>query len=525
MIDQFIRQGIDRFCIAPGSRNTPLVIAAAEHPQAKTIVHYDERGLGFYALGYAKGAKKPAAIITTSGTAAGNLLPSVMEAHHSSIPMLLLTTDRPAELRDCGANQTTDQAKMFSHFVRWQADLPPTLTETYFRSIAAQALFHATQNPPGPVQINCQYREPLYVPRPAWEPSSPLSLSLPKLVAPPVRTNASRGVFLIGDLDGQSPEPILSLAKKLQWPIFADLLSNARLHPTFEQIRHFDWILKTDCPLKPDCIVHFGKRLASKKILDWTPTIHVSPLPFLQDPTRGLSARVQSDFDSFCERFEAGSDPEWLPAWKEEEAKIEAAFGEMFEQPSPFTEAHAMRRLGKILPEAFALFLANGMPIRDADHFLFPEKCLGFYGNRGLSGIDGNIATAAGLSDGLNAPVAAFLGDQTCLHDLNSLPLLKKTAHPVLLIASNNFGSGIFSHLPIASWPHFETFMAATHSWRFEDAAKMFGLPYLPFDQISFEKSALVELVTNRQENYRFQKKFLKHCTRRGIARNALSTD
>ena len=123
MIDQFIRQGIDRFCIAPGSRNTPLVIAAAEHPQAKTIVHYDERGLGFYALGYAKGAKKPAAIITTSGTAAGNLLPSVMEAHHSSIPMLLLTTDRPAELRDCGANQTTDQAKMFSHFVRWQADL------------------------------------------------------------------------------------------------------------------------------------------------------------------------------------------------------------------------------------------------------------------------------------------------------------------------------------------------------------------------------------------------------------------
>lgn len=173
-----------------------------------------------------------------------------------------------------------------------------------------------------------------------------------------------------------------------------------------------------------------------------------------------------------------------------------------------------MRSLTEILPERSALFLANGMPIRDADHFLFPKQCLGFFGNRGLSGIDGNIATAAGLSDGLGAPVIAFLGDQTCLHDLNSLPILKKTKHPVVLIASNNFGSGIFSHLPISEWPQFETYMAASHSWRFEDAARMFDLPYLPFDQLSFERSALVELFTNREENYRFQKEFLSACLR-----------
>ena len=185
MIDQLIQQGIDRFCIAPGSRNTPLVIAAAEHPNAKTIVHYDERGLGFYALGYGKGAKKPAAVITTSGTAAGNLLPSVMEAYHSSIPMLLLTTDRPAELRDCGANQTTDQIKIFSHFVRWQADLPPVLTENYFRSTTAQAVFYSMQNPSGPVQLNCQFREPLYAPSP------PIPSGTPVRFAPPPPHTAS----------------------------------------------------------------------------------------------------------------------------------------------------------------------------------------------------------------------------------------------------------------------------------------------------------------------------------------------
>ena len=511
IIDQLIQQGIDKFCIAPGSRNTPLVIAAAEHPKAKTIVHYDERGIGFYALGYGKGAKRPAAVITTSGTAVGNLLPSVMEAHHSRVPMLLLTTDRPAELRECGANQTTDQIKIFSHFVRWQADLPPVLNEHYFRSIAAQGVFHALQNPPGPVQLNCQFRDPLYVPTPQLHSGSPMHFSAAQLVPQPTRTLAKQGVLLIGDI-GSDPRPILDLAERLKWPVFADILSNARLQPSYEQIRNFDWILKTNPNLKPDYIIHFGSRFASKKILDLPPTLHVSPLPFLQDPNRRLTGRLQCDIAPFCESFTAETDPSWLSEWKLLDAAIDSIADAQFQTAIPFTEAHAMRQLSKILPENSALYLANGMPIRDADHFLFPKKCLAFFGNRGLSGIDGNIATSAGLSDGLGAPVIAFLGDQTCLHDLNSLPLLKKTSHPVIVIASNNFGSGIFSHLPIAEWPRFETFMAASHSWRFEDAARMFDLPYLPFEKISFERSAVVELFTNREENYQFQKQFLEAC-------------
>jgi 2-succinyl-5-enolpyruvyl-6-hydroxy-3-cyclohexene-1-carboxylate synthase len=161
IIDQLVAQGIDQFCIAPGSRSSPLVLAAAEHSQTKTMVHFDERGLGFYALGYGKGIKKPAAVIVTSGTAVGNLLPSIMEAHHSSTPLLLLTADRPIELRFCGSNQTCDQVKIFSSFLRWEIDLPVEQEESSLRSFIAQGVFHTLANPPGPVQINCQFRESL----------------------------------------------------------------------------------------------------------------------------------------------------------------------------------------------------------------------------------------------------------------------------------------------------------------------------------------------------------------------------
>jgi 2-succinyl-5-enolpyruvyl-6-hydroxy-3-cyclohexene-1-carboxylate synthase len=437
-----------------------------------------------------------------------------MEAHHSLTPMILLTTDRPAELRDCGANQTTDQIKIFSHFVRWQTDLPPHLTENYFRSMAAQGVFHAMQNPSGPVQLNCQFREPLFTRDELPQESGfPIRFAPARLVPLPTQTEAKRGVILLGET-GSDPRPVLSLAARLEWPLFADILSNARLTPSYEQIRHFDWIIKTNPHLQPDYILHFGNRFASKKILGLTPTLHVSPSPFLQDPSRKIHGRLQCDIEPFCETFAAGSDPSWLGSWKKLDEEIDAVSVTHFEADFPFTEAHAMRHLAEMLPESSAVFLANGMPIRDADHFLFPKKCLGFFGNRGLSGIDGNIATAAGLSEGLQAPVLAFLGDQTCLHDLNSLPLLKKTAHPVVILASNNFGSGIFSHLPIAEWPQFETYMAASHSYRFEEAARMFDIPYLPFEQISFAQSAIVELFTKRDENYRFQKEFLSACLR-----------
>jgi 2-succinyl-5-enolpyruvyl-6-hydroxy-3-cyclohexene-1-carboxylate synthase len=502
IIDQLVQQGVEHFCIAPGSRSTPLVSAAAAHKKAKIHVHYDERGLGFYALGLAKAFAKPAAVIVTSGTSLGNLLPSVMEAHHSATPLILLTADRPAELRDCGANQATDQVKIFQSFVRRQIDLPVELNEPYFRSVLAESYFYACQNPPGPVHINCPFRDPLYQPNVKIEEGKKIQLQFPKHKVEPVRSPHSKGLILIGKLPNPNDiHPILKLGATLQWPICADILSNARSFPTKEQVRYFDWIEKPT----PELVLHFGERMTSKRILDFLKTIqteilHISPYPFLQDPARILTGRIQADIAEFCNVFEAKKDPNWLGLWKSVEPT--------FEEEGVFTEAHAMRQLSQILPEKFGVFLGNGMPIRDGDHFLFPKKCAGFFANRGLSGIDGNIATIAALAEAM--PILGVIGDQTALYDLNSIPLLKKTKHPVILLISNNFGGGIFHHLPVAESPHFETLWAAAHNTRFDAAAKMFNIPYFSFDAIESvfqqEQSAIVELITDRVANHKYQK-------------------
>jgi 2-succinyl-5-enolpyruvyl-6-hydroxy-3-cyclohexene-1-carboxylate synthase len=455
IIDQLIAQGVDHFAISPGSRSTPLALAVATHPKATSRVHFDERGLGFYGLGYAKGRKKPAALIVTSGTAVANLLPSILEAHLSFTPMIVLTADRPHELRACGANQTIDQVKLFGDAVRFQLDLAPDAAESYIRSSVAQAVFSSLQNPPGPVQLNCSLREPFYPPPP---PSfgKPISHYIPRLTPPQeaLHSSASRGFILLGKIPCD-PKCVLDLAARLKWPVFADLLSGARLLPTSEQIRQFD------SPLQPDLILHFGDRLTSKSMLTWKNTVpytHISPYPALQDPERRITTRIQSDIELFCENFTANTDPNWLASWQ----KIQT--------PLP---SHPL-----CVPPDHAVFLGNSMPIRDAENYLFPKECAGFYCNRGVSGIDGNIATAAGLAEGLQKPVIALIGDQACLHDLNSLALLKESRFPVHVIVENNFGGQIFTRHGVAASPHFKKFWVAEHTWNFEGAARMFDLDY-----------------------------------------------
>ncbi len=493
LIDQLIQQGVDTFCIAPGSRSTPLALAVANHPKAKAHVHYDERGLGFFALGIAKAQESPVAVIVTSGTAVGNLLPSAMESYHSEIPLLFLTADRPHELRKCGANQTCDQTHIFSSFVHLQMELPLDAEENAIRSIAAQAVFtHQT------VHINCPFREPFSDGHPTFR-GRKIEMSRGKKVAPPYATKKAKGVILVGSLSKRSEiEPILHLAKRLKWPLLADILSNARCTPIEEEIRYFDWLEKPAA----EFVLHFGARMSSKKILAWLKTtapeyVHVSSSSELQDPERILTGRVESDISSFCETFFAPFDPDWPCQWKSEEP--------FFEEKETFTEVHAMRQMSAILPPDFGVFFGNGMPIRDADHFFFPKKALGFFANRGLSGIDGNIATIAGLAQKM--PMVGFIGDQAALYDLNSLPLVKNAPHPITLIISNNFGGGIFHHLPVATSPHFERFWGAPHAYRFEAAAQMFDLPFVSFKEIEkgFHQTRVVELITNRKENYLYQ--------------------
>ena len=363
--------------------------------------------------------------------------------------------------------------------------------------------------PQGPIQINCQLREPFISRDPSFREGKPILFSFPHLVAEPTKVEASRGIILLGETKSDIT-PVLKLAKRIQWPIFADILSNARAQPTEEQILHFDPILKQE-KIDPEFILHFGSRLTSKKALEFPVDLHIGPSPHLQDPNRKVAQRVQSDIDSFCKTFEANSDPKWLKTWQNKDSQMQESLSQKFKTFPSFTESLLMKQLSRLIPPDFAIFLGNGMPIREADLFLFPHKVKAFFANRGLSGIDGNIATAAGLIEAIDSPLLAILGDQTCLHDLNSLPLLKKTSRPLILILSNNFGGGIFSHLPVSRSPHFEIHIAAHHTWNFKKAAEMFELPYQDtLEGLSFDRSMIIELTSSRSENHKFHHWFIQ---------------
>jgi 2-succinyl-5-enolpyruvyl-6-hydroxy-3-cyclohexene-1-carboxylate synthase len=529
LIDQLLLQGVTDFFIAPGSRSTPLTLAAARHPNVKIHKHFDERALGFFALGAALGKQAPVAVIVTSGTAVGNLLPAVMEAHHASIPLLLLTADRPVELRATSANQTTDQTKIFSPFLRWEIDLSSSLSAAALRSHAAHAVFRALSPHPGPVHINCPIREPLYPLCEAKKESlRTVDLHFAASSPPSIPPLPSRGLILLGRLPRRSDLPsVLALGQKLGWPIFGDLLSSARLSPTEEQIRHYDWLLETPEALKPECVLHVGERLISKRIMEWLEKVapqehwHLSPYAHWSDPSHLVTRRIVADVPAGCASLflATAKDPRWLSNWKKWDAQLQSMLqGKM---PLPFSETALLQALSEYSWEGWTFFLGNSMPIREADRFLFPRKANGFFANRGLSGIDGNIATAAGLAEGLQMPVVALIGDLTALHDLNSLSLLSKLSQPLLLILSNNGGGGIFSHLPVAKDPKFEELFAFAHAWSFEGVASMFSLPYQRIENASALKEALesamtrkgpllLEVITSREKNVQLHRSLLK---------------
>jgi 2-succinyl-5-enolpyruvyl-6-hydroxy-3-cyclohexene-1-carboxylate synthase len=523
LIEQLVALGIEHFCLAPGSRSSPVALAIARLAP-HSVIHFDERGLAFYALGLAKATRKPVALLTTSGTAVGNLLPAVMEAHHDHVPLILITADRPAELRDCSANQTTDQIKLFANCVRYQVDLPlsdPAFSMRYLASIVSHALFCAQLPRPGPVHLNCMLREPFI---PGTPKEQPRFFEAGQLVAAPATVQAwaarlseiKRGWILLGALPhGIDPAPYLALAETLGWPIYPDVLSQCRTRQEAVLITHIDLLAKAGCAQPPEAVVHFGGRTLSKalhQILQKAPPplyLHVSDYPTLLDPdfiiTHRLYACGRAFAEQLCAALEMRADREWLTLWQEANTDITT-----YLEVARLTEPGVVRHAAYLAAGKAAFFLANSMPVRDADAFLPRlEAPLPVFGNRGASGIDGNIATAAGIAHGLGKPVIAFLGDLAFLHDMNSLALLKSV--PLCLIVINNQGGGIFSFLDISKESEgiFEKFIATSHALHFASAAALFDIPYFrddltPLDSF-FQKprAMLIEVCTDRKENAR----------------------
>jgi 2-succinyl-5-enolpyruvyl-6-hydroxy-3-cyclohexene-1-carboxylate synthase len=556
IVEELVRCGTETFFVAPGSRSTPLVLAVARHPEAQAVVHYDERGSAFAALGYARATaddgSRPAAWITTSGTAVANGLPAVVEAGTDAVPMLLLTTDRPPERRDTASNQTIDQPDIFGDYARWQFDLPaptPAIDARAVLTTVDQAAYRARRPPAGPVHLNCMFRKPLqpdpsearlsfeqHTPARWHESNAPLTrYELPQLavdvgdVAGELQ-EAERGLIVAGRLASRrQADAVSTLAEALGWPVLADVGSHLRLGSARHRppiIGCYDQLLASEAFAerhRPDAVLHVGGRFVSKRLRLFLaksrpPTyVLATDTPFRVDPEHQVTRRVETDPAAFCDALAgvvlAPENNDWLESWQSADRRADERI-DTFLEDNALSEPRVLRLVTRHLPEEHGLVLASSMPVRDADRYAATGGPAALSSsNRGASGIDGTVATAAGFARGLRQPATLVIGDLALLHDLNSLMLLRRVESPVTVVVLNNRGGGIFSFLPIAEHEDvFEPFFGTPHDAGFEHAAAQFDLTYhRPDSSSAFRETyrtearsdapALIEVRTERDEN------------------------
>ncbi|MEM6325793.1 MAG: 2-succinyl-5-enolpyruvyl-6-hydroxy-3-cyclohexene-1-carboxylic-acid synthase [Bacteroidota bacterium] len=545
LVEELVRQGVGLFVIGPGSRSTPLTVAVAQNPRARSLVHIDERGGAFAALGFARATGRPAAWITTSGTAVANGLPAAVEADTAGVPLLLLTADRPPELRDTGANQTVRQPGLFASVARWTADLAPPTPEVdpaYVLTTAAHAVARSLAPYPGPVHLNCPFREPLApladgtgtlpdhlhawaeADRPFTEAVEAETVVPPDAIASVARAlEPCQRVLLVAG-QGADPASVRAAAERTDWVLLADSLSGAH---TPEGVPFYDLALASRAFAEahvPDAVVHVGARPTSKRLqalLDRSPvTVRIAPTAGRLDPAHRVTHRITADPAFALRDLVAATasrpDPAWATAWR----SASVAVSEVLDRElagEAITEPGIARAVAAHTPPEAGLVVAASMPVRDLDAFGVPRVTV--TANRGASGIDGTVATAAGFARGLDAPTVLLIGDLALLHDLNGLALLRD-GPPVVIVAINNDGGGIFHFLPIApeadgpalATETFEPFFGTPHGLGFEAAARQFGLAYhAPATHRAFTEafqaalasgaSALIEVRTDRGEN------------------------
>ncbi len=502
--------------------------ALVRDPRLRCWSHIDERCAGFFALGAAKASCRPVVVTCTSGTAAANLVPAVIEAHEAGVPLILLTADRPPELRDIGAGQTIDQVKLYGGAVKLYAE--PDLQQAgeeqlrFIRSLACRAAITAAAPRPGPVHLNLPLREPLVVSGPL--PPDPggrdggapwTSPHRPADAAPEV-VLSRRPVLIAGELSGP-PElgaRLAEVAAQAGVPLLADPQSGARRGPA--AIAHYDLILR-DPPstLGPDTVVRVGELPTSKPLRTWVASLgqarHVSlvPDPAWSDPASRVSDRHTGALATLIEGLTPGPvDPGWLAAWREADRHAAEAIDATL-APAGLSEPLVARTLGAELPAEATLFVASSMPIREIEEFAgvrdTPPRVLA---NRGANGIDGTVSSAFGAAAVTGGPVVLLIGDVALLHDLGGLLAARRTGLELTIVLLNNDGGGIFHFLPIAGQDAFAEHVATPHGVDFAHAAALFGFAHRPVGDLEGLRAALaaggntlIEVRTDRAENRR----------------------
>lgn len=556
LIEELIRNGIEYFCISPGSRSTPLTIAVARNSRARSTVCIDERAAAFLALGYARATGRPAALICTSGTAVANYMPAVVEASVDCIPLIVLSADRPPELRQTRANQTIDQPHLFGSYVRWEFDIPCPDENTplsFVLSTADCAVAAARAPVPGPVHLNCMFREPL-----AQSPednAQPLALqqtsvrqswytgtapyteyTQPYLVVPEHATerlascidSARQPFVVVGRLNSDAERAaVRQFLASTDIPASADISSGLRLGTPEISLPFIDQMLlsaKFRSHFFPDVVLHIGGQIASKRLQQFldvscvrgTQLVVAKSHPYRQDPSHTSVQQVHGDLALLCTALAqriARRRSALLPSTLINNS-IQQRIASWVHDTAPISEPGMAYAISECIGAEHALFISNSMPIRDMDMYASTSgACVPVGVNRGASGIDGIIATACGFAAGHARPTTLLIGDLALLHDMNSLVLAANNAQPLVIVAINNSGGGIFSFLPIAQHTDvFEPYFGTQQHFSIAHAAAMAGLDYAqPRNYSEFtniyrravqqRKSTVVEVQTERAHN------------------------
>ena len=558
LVETLHRLGVTQAVISPGSRSTPLTMAFARHPGIESIPVLDERSAGFFALGLSKRHRRPVVLLCTSGTAGANYYPAVIEAQESGVPLLIVTADRPPEMRECRSGQTIDQQKLYGRHVNFYHELAVPVASLPMLRYLRQTLVHAverTQFPvSGPVHLNALFRDPL----PPIEDGSVSALkdTLPEEeffngVQPPLRSMAllesldfpatSRGVIVVGPCeDGLSPVDIgviAGFARDTGWPVLADTLSGLRGDAGHfpNLVTRYDAIVRSAAAggkLKPELVLCLGGWPTSKPLRAWLEacapevwlvTTRAQNLDALHLTTHHIRGGLRAFVGSVV--VEGKGPADYAAAWRRAEVAAGASLERALAKAPGNFEGQATVLLARHLPKLTPVFVANSMPVRDVEYF-WPgtDRAPQFYFNRGANGIDGTLSTALGVAHG-HRPAVLLTGDLALLHDANGFLTAPKFKGSLTVVLINNHGGGIFEHLPVAAFePPFEEYFATPQSVDFRKLCSAHGIAYtLVRDANHFTaliaklpKSGIrvLELRTDRKLDAAFRKKIFAEAAR-----------
>lgn len=487
LVDELVRGGMRHACVSPGSRSTPIALALDRHREIEVHVHLDERASAFFALGIAKATGAPVSVACTSGTAAANFLPAVVEASQARVPLVALTADRPPRLRGTGANQTIDQIELYGRYARWFVDapLPSEGADGLWRELGVGALSAALGPVPGPVHINLPFDEPL---TPMGQPPASEEVELVP-AATSVKDDrvrddrvrradvnrarrelaTDRGLVLVGSMP-RPPLQVVALGHHLGWPVLAEPASGVRIPGALAAGQA---LLASDGFMSdtgPEVVLQVGAvpttRASQRVVLDVDRLIVIDAAHPDPDPEGRAAWRVDADPDRFAsrlrERLDARATNERAERWFRADAAARRAIDDLYDSWDEPFEGRVARDLAAALPDGATLVVGSSMPIRDLDYSMAPRDGLRVLANRGASGIDGFVSTVLGVA-ATGAPTYALCGDLTLLHDAGSLLWSARRGTDAVFVVPNNDGGGVFSFLPQRALPEHEELFTTPH--------------------------------------------------------------